>query len=219
VVSRHLGYALPVLSDLLACPFCRELYPPGEAKVCPTCGLPLAPMSTLPLSYEAKLEEEWLEKPEWVTLGWSFWRRGRGALVLVGFLGFGLFFAPWVQVTSPEIVTLSGVDMARALGWIWACPVAWAMLVATAASRRSVAKMRGARVAAVLFCAMPLVTIGVLLLTPPSSGLVPVRFVYAWPFYATALMALVGLPFGIWFGGSLRDLPAPHGVSHGETLH
>jgi hypothetical protein len=93
------------------------------------------------------------------------------------------------------------------------------MLVATAASRRSVAKMRGARVAAVLFCAMPLVTIGVLLLTPPSSGLVPVRFVYAWPFYATALMALVGLPFGIWFGGSLRDLPAPHGVSHGETLH
>lgn len=214
-----MGYALSTLTDLLACPFCRELFPPGEAKVCPTCGLPLLPMSKLPASYEAKLEEDWPERPEWETQRWTFWRRGRGALALVGLVGVGLFLAPWVHVSAPEIVVLSGVDMARTLGWIWGCPIAWLMLTVTALSRRSIAKMRGARVAAALFSALPLITIGVLLLTPPTGGLVPVRFTYAWPFYASAVLAALALPFALRFGGSIRDLPLSRGSSAGETLH
>lgn len=212
-------YAALTLSDLLACPFCRELFQPGEAKVCPTCGLPLAPMSKLPPSYEAKLEEDWPEKPEWEPQPWWFARRGRGVLVTAGVVGTALFFAPWVHVSTPETVSLSGFDLARTLGWIWACLVAWLMLVATAASRRSVATMRGARVAAGLFCALPLVTVVVLALTPPGGGLVPVRFEYAWPFYATAIVAVVSLPFAIHFGGNTRDLPARRGSSAGQTLH
>jgi len=169
-------------------------------------------MSKLPLSHEAavELEEEWLEKPEWVTLGWTYWRRGRGVLVLVGVIGFILFFAPWVRVTSPEYWTMSGADMAHALVWIWACPVSWAMLVVTSLSRRSVATMRGARIASALFCAIPLVATVVLLLTPPIGGRIPVRFEYAWSFFATAATSLCGLPFAVLFGGKLKDLPMPH---------
>lgn len=168
-------------------------------------------MSKLPLSYEAKLEEEWVEKPEWVTLEWTFWRRGRGVLAASGLGGLGLFFGPWVDVTAPEIVTVSGLEMAQILGWMWACPIAWLMLVATALSRRSVAKMRGARVAAALFCGLPLVTILVLSLTPPLGGLVPVRFQYGWAFHGTWLVGLVALPFALWFGGGLKDLPVRNG--------
>lgn len=218
-VVKVMGYAALALSDLLACPFCRELYQPGEAKVCPTCGLSLTPMSKLPLSYEAQLEEPWPEKPEWETLPWAYWRRGRGALVVAGLLGVALFFVPWIHVTAPEVATYTGFDLARALGWIWGCLVAWVMLVATAASRRSVAKMRGARVAAALFCAVPVVTVIVIALTPPSSGVVPVRFTYVWPFYASAVLGALALGFAVRLGGSLSDLPVPRGGSHGETLH
>lgn len=168
-------------------------------------------MSKLPLSYEAKLEEEWVEKPEWVTLEWTYWRRGRGALAGLGLAGLGLFFGPWVDVKAPEIVAISGMEMAQVLGWMWACPIAWVMLVATALSRRSVAKMRGARVAAALFCGLPLVTLLVLWLTPPSGGLVPVRFQYAWAYWGTWFVSVVAVPFALRFGGGLKDLPMRSG--------
>ena len=214
-----MSYAALSLSDLIACPFCRELYRPGEATVCPTCGLDLEPMSKLPPSYEATLEDDWPEKPEWETLPVTFWRRGRGPLVVAGALGVVLFFTPWVHVQVPEIATLSGFDIARTLGWVWGCLVAWVTLVATVTSRRSVAKMRGARVVTALFCAIPLVTIVVLILTPPGGGLVPVRFTYAVGFYATLAVAAVALPFALRFGGRIDDLPLTRGRSAGETLH
>jgi magnesium-transporting ATPase (P-type) len=176
-------------------------------------------MSRLPPSYEATQEDDWPEKPEWETLPVLFWRRGRGPLVAAGALGVVLFFVPWVHVQVPEVVTLSGFDIARTLGWVWACLVAWVTLVATAASRRSVAKMRGARVAAGLFCAIPLVTVVVLALTPPGGGLVPVRFTYAMGFYGTLAVAALGLSFALRFGGRLDDLPLTQGRSAGETLH
>ncbi len=210
--QKKVSYTAGVLSDLLACPFCRELFSKEETRTCPTCGLPLSPMSKLPLSYEAYLEEEWLEKPEWITLGWTYWRRGRGVLMGIGIAGFILFFLPWVKVISPESLTLSGTDLARALPWIWACPVAWLMLVTTAVSRRSVAKMRGARVATALFCAVPVVTIVVLILTPPTSRWIPIRFDYSWWMYATGLLGAMGLPFSVLFGGKLNNLPLPAGV-------
>ncbi|MFW5741593.1 MAG: hypothetical protein ACOC1F_14675 [Myxococcota bacterium] len=214
-----MGYAAFTLTELLACPFCRELFPPGEVQVCPTCGLPLTPMSKLPASYEASLEDDWPEEPEWEDLGWGFVRRGRGALMAAAIVGTALFFAPWVHVTAPEIVTLTGFELARTLGWIWGCLVSWLMLLATVVSRRSVAKMRGARVAAALFSALPLVTMVVLLLTPPTSSLVPIRFEYAWPFYATGALGAVALGFALRFGGSMRDLPSRQGSSRGQTLH
>jgi len=214
-----MSYASFALSDLIACPFCRELYQSGEAKVCPTCGLDLQPMSKLPPSYEAKLEDDWPEKPEWETLPLHYWRRGRGPLLAAGLAGAVLFFVPWVSVQAPEFVSLSGFEIARTLGWVWGCLVAWITLTAVVASRRCVAKMRGARVAAALFSAIPLVTTVVLALTPPGGGLVPVRFTYSPGFYATLVLALVALPFAFRFGGRIDDLPLMKGKSEGETLH
>ena len=40
---------------LVGCPFCRELFAEGEAQACPVCGVPLAPVAKLPLSYEARV--------------------------------------------------------------------------------------------------------------------------------------------------------------------
>ncbi|MCU0690587.1 MAG: hypothetical protein MUF54_04230 [Polyangiaceae bacterium] len=212
-------YASMTLSELLSCPFCRELYSAAEAKACPTCGLPLAPMSKLPPSHEATLEEDWPREPEWEPLPLLYWRRGRGALVLFAAVGVACFFMPWVNVTVPEITSFSGVDIARVLGWVWGCPVAWLSLVPTVLSRRSVAKMRGARVIASLLSAVPLVTTVVLLLTPPGGGAVPVRFTYDYGFYATLLVSALALPFAIRLGGRLDDLPMPRGMSKPDSLH
>jgi len=92
-----MGYAALTLDELLACPFCREIFPKGERDVCPTCGLPLSPMSKLPPSYEAQLEDDLPEEPEWEPQRWWFAGRGRGVLVAAGLLGIGLFFAPGMK--------------------------------------------------------------------------------------------------------------------------
>lgn len=207
------------VSKLLACPFCRELFAAGEQRSCPTCGLELENLTKLAPSYEAQLEDDWPEKPEWEVLPAGYWRRGRGALVVLGTLGAVLFFVPWVHVTVPEVSSLSGYDIARALGWAWGPLVSWIMLIATGLSRRSVAKMRGARVAAGFFCAIPLVTAAVMLLAPPRGGLVPVRFDYALGFWLTAATAVVAMPWAVRFGGRLDDLPMPRGTSRGEMLN
>ena len=214
-----MSYAASALSHLIACPFCREMFQAGEARACPTCGLALSPVSKLPPSYEVMMEDDWPQEPEWATLPLGYWRRGRGALALLGLAGAGCFFLPWAHVRVPEIETLSGYEIARALGWVWGSLVGWGTLVATVMSRRSVAKMRGARVAAALFCAIPLLTTSILLAFPPRGGIVPVRFDYGVGIYATFALSLIGLPFAIFFGGKLDDLPAPKGTSKGEGLH
>ena len=195
------------MADLLACPFCRELFTQDETDVCPACGLVLSPLAKLPVSEEtlAVIEEEWQEKPDYLPFNLLYWRRSRGVLFLTAIAGLLMFFAPWVNVTAPDYDRFTGADMARQLPWVWACPVAWGMLAVVAASRRSVATMRGARVVAALFCAIPAVTILVIIAKPPSSNLIPVRYDYEIAFFATALLGLVGLPFGVTFGGKSHE--------------
>ena len=36
-----MGYALTSMRGLIACPFCREMFEPGEATACPVCGMKL----------------------------------------------------------------------------------------------------------------------------------------------------------------------------------
>ena len=196
------------------------MFASGEAKVCPACGLALADVAALPPSYEATLEEDWPDKPEWEDLPWLYWRRGRLALLVAALVGLGLFFVPWIQETAPEIETLSGFDMARRLGWIWAVAVSWGMLIPIVLSRRSVARMRGARVISSVFCAIPVITGAILLLLPPRPPPrlhIPVAFHYTYGLYATVALALVALPFALWFGGKIDDLPMPKG--HGTHEH
>lgn len=189
----------------------------GEAQTCPSCGLGLLPMSRLPVSGVelADSDDEWAENPDWVSLGWGYLGRGRGVLFGVGVVGIVLFFLPWVRVLVPDHVVMSGADMARVLWWIWGCLVSWGMLVATVVSRRSIGGMRGARVVAALFCAIPVICVVVLLLTPPTGGRIPIRFDYGWSFFATGVVGLIGIPFGVCFGGksAARDIVDGGGAS------
>src|SRR5262245_22601626 len=125
-----MGYALAsTMSELVACPFCRQLFEPGEASTCPDCGLGLKDLSKLPPSYDAKVEFPDLPTPPHMeTLPWTFWGRGRAVLLVLAVLGFFAFFAPWLNESAPEIRVLSGFDLARLRGFFWAPAVAWFVL-------------------------------------------------------------------------------------------
>jgi hypothetical protein len=218
-MATELRYALSGVSNLLCCPFCRELYRPDEASLCPSCGLKLTESEKLPPSYEATLEADWPNEPEWENLPLLYPGRGRAALVLIAALGFAAFWVPWIQMSVPETMTLSGYEISRILGWPWGCAVGWAMMLPTVLSRRSVAKMRGARVAAALFCAVPLMTSLILLLSPPRRGPIPLKFEFGPGLYFTVILAVIALPFALRFGGRLDDLPTAQGSSRGKTLN
>jgi hypothetical protein len=212
----------PIVSKLVACPFCREMFKTGEAQICPSCGLALSDITKLPPSYEASLEDDWPEKPEWQTLPLLYWRRGRLVLFAAALAGVGCFFLPWIHETAPDRFDFSGVELARRLVWMWACPVSWAMLVPIVLVRRSVARMRGARAAAGLFCGLPLLSAAILILAPPHPPpnlRYPFAFHFGMGLYATLVLAVVSLPFAVTFGGRLDDLPMPKGGGRHEHLH
>jgi hypothetical protein len=197
-------YAGGCVANLVACPFCREMFQSGEVEVCPACGLAVADISKLPPSYEARLEPDFPREPEHEKLPWYYWRRGRAALVIASIVGVGLFFAPWILETAPEIETLNAADLAERLSWMWACVAAWFVLIPTVLSRLTLDKMRGARVIASVFCAIPLVTAVVLLLgSPRPKYRIPVMYHYSWGLYATIAVAVIALPFAITFGGRI----------------
>jgi hypothetical protein len=150
-------YVLP-MGKLMACPFCRELYGEPEARRCPTCDVVLQPLDKLPPSPEA-LEEEALSgeatAPEDRLLPVSYMGRGRGALLVLSALGLFLFFMPWVEMQRPEMVAISGYDLARTrAGWLWGGAVGWFILLPLVWTRRTLYKMRGVRIICATFAAM-----------------------------------------------------------------
>ncbi len=230
-----MGYAAAV-SRLLACPFCRELYTEGEADRCKECGVELQSLEKLPPSHEALLEEA-LEAaeagvmpPEPIAavdypLPWTFTRRSRLALVLLGVAGIAAFFAPWVSVVKPDIALLSGFDLARGrAGWLWSGLAGWLTLIPLVASRRTVNQMRGVRAVCALFASMTLVETVMLLARPPQSHpRVPVEIHWQWGLYTSLGVAALAVLFSLRFGGKaddLRDLPLPGSASDtDETMH
>jgi hypothetical protein len=214
------------VADLIACPFCRELFARGEARVCPACGLTLTDISKLPLSHDALAEDFGIPTPPHLeTLPWFEVRRGRGILVAAAVLGFIAFFAPWVNMTSPEMHVMSGPDLAKHSGWIWGACVAWFILFPMTLTRRSIDQMRGARVAAAFLSAIPVVTVAILWLMPPHARYVPIRFDWGWGLYATFGLGLLATLVAVRFGGRIDDMrvagpgTAHQGVPRGETLH
>jgi hypothetical protein len=211
------------VSDLIACPFCHELFARGEAQVCPACGLTLTDASKLPLSHDAMAEDDFgiPIQPHLEALPWFEMRRGRGVLLAGAVLGFVAFFAPWVNMTSPEIHLLSGVDLAKRSGWIWGAAVAWFILFPMTLTRRSIDQMRGARVAAAFLSAIPVVTVSILWLRPPHTRYVPIRFEWGWGLYATMVLGLVATFAAVRFGGRIDDIKVARGAvaGRGETLH
>ncbi len=209
-------YAPPV--GLVACPFCREMFEEGEATACPVCGMALTALEKLPPSHDAR-EDEIPVEPEHEPLPVTYLGRGKGLLSALALLGLATFFFPWVHVTLPDIFDLSGFDMARRLGWSWGAAVAWVVLVPTVMSRRSIAQLRGARVAAAFLSAIPAATVAILLLRPPHSGLVPVRFTWGPALFATLAVSALAVALSFRLGGRVDDIRVARGTSRGQELH
>lgn len=217
--GRRIRYARPVA--LLACPFCRELFEDGEAEACPVCQMKLAKLHKLPPSIDAMHDEAGVPTaPELEPMPLTYLGRGKGVLAVLSIAGIAFFFLPWVRLTLPYIDAKSAYHLAHErIGWLWACCVCWIVLVPTVLSRRSIVQMRGARVAAAFLSAMPTVAIAVLLSKPPRGGIIPVRYTWDWPLWATLLVSLAAIVVSIRLGGSLDDMRVRRGSSKNQALH
>ncbi len=217
-----MGYALAApMTSLVACPFCRQLFEPGEVSSCPDCGLGLKDLGKLPPSYDARVEypEEPIP-PHMETLPWGYTSRNRAVLLLLAVVGFAAFFAPWVHETAPELQVLSGYGLARMSGFFWAPAVAWFVLFPLVLTRRSIYKMRGARVAVGFLAGIVLITVSMLLAHPPRSAtLRPVHIEWGWGIFVAGAAALGAVLASFGFGGRLDDLPTRQERQGGETLH
>jgi hypothetical protein len=145
--------------------------------------------------------------------------RGKAPIAVLGLIGLGLFFVPWVQMTLPYIAAKSGFDLAKNIGWLWSCLAAWCVLVPTVLSRRSIAQMRGARVAAAFLSAFPGISAAILLLKPPHGAVYTIKYSFDWPIYATLIVSLLAVAFSLRLGGSTRDIKVSRGSSVGQHLH
>jgi hypothetical protein len=192
----------------------------GEARTCHTCGVALVAFDKLPASDEALSEDGVVRQPEWEPLALTYLGRGRGALALLALAGAAIFFVPWVHLTMPDVVSYSGFEVSRRLGWAWGAGVAWFVLLPTVLSRRSIMNMRGARVAAAFLSAVPGLTAGLLLARPPHGAHgVPVHFTWGWGLFATLALSIAAVAFAVFFGGGLVDIALRRGNSGGQVVH
>lgn len=213
---------LVAVTDLLACPFCRQLFARGERSDCPDCHLPLKSLAELPPSLEAAaLDAGEPIAPEEEDLGWFYLERGRGALLLLAIAGMLVFaFAPWLEERSPEIQTLTGIGFARVLPWLWSGGVGWITLFVLVLTRRSVYQMRTSRLAVALMAVMVLSTVAMRLALPvPVIKYVPRRFSWGWGLYAAGALSLLALVYAWSFGGKREDLESRAPRRGDETLH
>lgn len=208
------------MRGLLACPFCRELFEHGEAKVCPQCDLALVRVEDLPPAKVVGDEVAPELPPDEERLPMTYAGRGRGALVALSLLGIAAFFLPWAREILPERRTLTGADLASHLGWMWAPLVAWMVMLPLVLSRRSVFRMRGARVAVAFLAAMSLLTVVVRVAFPPTgTAMDPHRLEWGTGLWATGLLSLVALFFASRFGGRIDDLTTRRQRPVDVTLH
>jgi hypothetical protein len=204
---------------LLACPFCREMFQQGERAKCPVCGVALVAFEKLAPSPEADSDALPVE-PEHELLPATYLGRGRGLLAAFGLAGLVVFFLPWVELTMPDVLALSGFALAQRLGWAWGAGVAWFILVPTVLSRRTIFQMRGARVAAAFLAAVPGTTVAILLARPPHGAHgVPVHFTFGPALYATLGLSAAALVVAILLGGRADDIRVRSGSSAGQLVH
>ena len=210
--------------SLLACPFCREIRGADEAKAegdsCPECGVALVPFEKLPRSAESLLEDGVPIEPDSEVLPRAYLGRGRGLLAALALVGLVAFFLPWVEMTMPEIMSLSGFALSQRLGWAWGAGVAWFILVPTVLSRRTIRQMRGARVAAAFLAAIPGTTAAVLLARPPHGAHgMTLRFTFGPAMYATLALSFAAFAVALLFGGRADDIRLRRGTSAGQLVH
>ncbi len=176
---------------------------------CPLCGIRLRELPAL--AEELFDDEGVLVGPERRLFPMTFLGRGRGLLVGLAVCGLGLFFAPWVHMTLPDETVYTGFDVARRLGWSWAPAAAWFVLIPTVLSRRTLVRLRSARLAVAFLATVPAVTATLLLLFPPqATRYVPLRFTFSWGLWATLAVALTSLVVSYFLGlGGRAPRPPP----------
>ncbi len=204
---------------LIACPFCREMFELGEAKECPVCGMALVAFEKLPPSLETHDEFGLPKDPLHELLPWTYKGRNRVALAAVGLVGLVLFFFPWIHQTLPDDNVFSGFLLSRRIGWLWGAGVGWLVLIPTVLSRRTIAQMRGARVAACFLSATSLVSCAMLWFFPPHSPHYKPHFVFEPAFFMTALASLVAIGLSIKLGGRVDDITVTRGHVANQALH
>jgi hypothetical protein len=187
-------------------------------------------MDKLPPSAEALAEkaatEAYVPPEDRLLSPWFIWR-GRGALLLLAALGLALFFAPWVSLTRPDEVTLSGFDLARGnAGWLWGGAIAWFLLLPLVFTRRRVSSLRGIRIIAATFAAMTLGEVLLFLFKRPNEQVFfSYGVAYAWGLYASGVVSACAFVVGARLGGRLDDmrhLPlegTSRETSVGQVLH
>jgi hypothetical protein len=193
--------------QLLACPFCRQLFERAEAEQCPECELALLPLEHLPpalSSSEAEAAQWEATSPDDERRAWHDLGRGRGLLMGIALASLCAFaFTPWLEMSSPYALLRSGYALCRGpLGWLWGGAIAWLSTLALVASRRSINQMRGVRVILMLFSAMTWVEILMLMATSPSASR-HVHFDYAWSWgiYLALALGVAGTIAAARFGG------------------
>jgi len=204
------------VSQLLACPFCREIFDPKDAEHCPDCDIPLEPLHQLPPSYEVVEAEaaRWEKnRPEHERLGAGHFGRGRGVLLAIALLSLLAFWLPpWVDVASPNAIRRSGLSLARGpLGFLWGGACAWLVSIGLILSRRTIAAMRGVRAILMALSAMTASEIVVLLVMSPSASRnVHVMYEWAWGLDVALALSVLGVVVAARFGGAVPEVrPAP----------
>jgi hypothetical protein len=207
----RLGYSRVMAAALRACPFCRKLFTSGEASTCPECDVALVPMSQLPPSLDALEDDAELGEPafpENMPLPVTYMGSGRGVLLALSSLGLFAFFLPWVELTAPESVVYSAFDLARGrAGFLWGGATAWLVMIPLVITRRTIARMRGVRIVAVMFAAMTLTEVLMLWLMPPHRGMTPLELRFRYGLYLSGAISIAGMVAAARFGGSLDNLP------------
>jgi hypothetical protein len=221
------------VARLNACPFCRALFAGAEARQCPDCGVKLVAMENLPPSLDAAaddFEAGELVLPEQRPLPWNYFRRMRGAILIIAVIGLLMFFAPWVELRMPDMDVRSGFDLARGrAGWLWGGAAGWLVILPLVWTRRTIQRMRGVRLVTLLLAAMTLVEVVMLLSIPPRpQHHVPLQIEWRWGLYASLITSLCGVAAALRLGGDLQNLPRivtdlsspnPAETSSGQTLH
>ena len=213
-----MSYAATVVQGLEACPFCRELFPRGEARECPLCGVRLVAASKLPEPAVALADDETAapKDPAEEIFPWLHWGHGRGPMIACAMLGLALFAMPWVHMFAPDRRVFSGIELASRAQIAWSVGVAWFTLLPLVLSRRTVRDMLGARLAMAVLAAIPAVTCALLLLRPPRGAeahgvTIPMRFMWDPAIYGSLALGVFAVIFTLLvFGRPRADVPVRH---------